>query len=306
MNAEAPRGPLKPQGPVGLRRDAEKIAGALPPLLAEAELLAATVSMGVHGRRRAGHGENFWQYRQAMPGDARGAVDWRRSGRSDAQFIREMEWETSQTVSLWVDDARSMDYRGREAPRTKRERAGLVALALSVLLVKAGERVALMGGPAAQPRGGRAQLNRMALALAGPQVEGRPDYGVPPADRLPRGGRAVFFSDFLGDLGPMIAALAHAADQGVRGAFVQVLDESEETFPFDGRLIFESMSGATRFETQRARALREAYQGRLAARRAELAAIAGRLGWRVLQHRTSQSPRAALLWLYMALGEGRG
>ena len=69
------RGRDKPQGPVGLRRDAEKVGGALPPLLAEAEVLAATVAMGVHGRRRAGHGENFWQYRQAVPGDARSNLE---------------------------------------------------------------------------------------------------------------------------------------------------------------------------------------------------------------------------------------
>ncbi len=306
MNAQVLRGPQKPQGPVGLRRDAEKIAGALPPLLAEAELLAATVAMGVHGRRRAGHGENFWQYRQAVPGDPRSMVDWRRSGRSDAQFIREMEWEAAQTVSIWVDDAQSMDYRGAEAERSKRERAALVALALAVLMTRGGERIALMGGPAAQPRGGQAQLSRMAMALAGAPREDRSDYGAPPNDRLARGGRAVFFSDFLGDLDRMAPALAHAGDQGVRGVFVQVLDESEETFPFDGRLIFESMGGGTRFETQRARALRDAYRERLAERRAELSALAAGLGWRVLFHRTSQSPRAALLWLYMAIGDGRG
>ena len=300
------RGPAKPQGPVGLRRDAEKIAGALPPLLAEAELLAATVAMGVHGRRRAGHGENFWQYRQAVPGDPRSMVDWRRSGRSDAQFIREMEWEAAQTVSVWVDEALSMDYRGPDSPRTKRERAALIALALAVLMTRAGERIALMGGAAAQARGGRAQLGRMALELAGPRREGRPDYGAPPSDRMARGGRAVFLSDFLGDTGGLMPALGHAGDQGVRGVFVQVLDASEEAFPFDGRLIFESMGGGTRFETQRARALGEAYRGRLAARREELSALAARLGWRVLFHRTSQSPRSALLWLYMALGDGRG
>jgi uncharacterized protein (DUF58 family) len=306
VNAQVLRGPQKPQGPVGLRRDAEKIAGALPPLLAEAELLAATVAMGVHGRRRAGHGENFWQYRQAVPGDPRSMVDWRRSGRSDAQFIREMEWEAAQTVSIWVDDALSMDYRGRDSERSKRERAALIALALAVLMTPGGERVALMGGPAAQPRGGRAQLSRMAMALAGAPAEGRPDYGAPPNDRLVRGGRAVFFSDFLGDLDAMAPALAHAGDQGVRGVLVQVLDESEETFPFDGRLIFESMGGGTRFETQRARALQEAYAARLAERRAALSALAAGLGWRVLFHRTSQSPRSALLWLYMAIGDGRG
>ena len=40
-----------------LRRDAERISGALPPLLAEAERLAASVAPGVHGRRQAGSGE---------------------------------------------------------------------------------------------------------------------------------------------------------------------------------------------------------------------------------------------------------
>jgi uncharacterized protein (DUF58 family) len=301
--APRPRGRDKPQGPVGLRRDAEKIAGALPPLTAEAEMLAASVAMGVHGRRRAGHGENFWQYRQAVPGDPRSAVDWRRSGKSDLQFIREMEWEAAQTVSLWVDDAQSMDYRAEGSPRSKGERAALLALALSVLLVKAGERVALMGTPAAQPRGGRAQLNRMALELGSDARDGRPDYGAPPHDHFTRGGRAVFFSDFLGDLEALKPALAEAADQGVRGCFVQVLDEAEEAFPFDGRVIFESMAGSTEFETQRARALREAYAARLAAQRARLTDLARHLGWRCLFHRTSQSPRSALLWLYVAVGD---
>jgi len=300
-----PRGRDKPQGPVGLRRDAEKIAGALPPLLAQAEHLAATVAMGFHGRRRAGQGENFWQYRQAVPGDPRSAVDWRRSGKSDQQFIRELEWEAAQTVSMWVDDAQSMDYRDAEhfKARSKGERASLLALSLSVLLIKAGERVALMGTDAAQPRSGRAQLNRMAIALGTESRDVRPDYGVPPADRMVQGGRAVFFSDFLGDMEAMTPALSHAADRGVRGCFVQVLDESEEVFPFDGRMILESMGRSTEFETQRARALREAYVERLAERRAKIADYARHLGWRWLFHNTSQPPRSALLWLYMAVGE---
>ena len=302
-----PRGRDKPQGPVGLRRDAEKVAGALPPLLAEAEQLAASVAMGFHGRRRAGHGENFWQYRQALPGDPRSAVDWRRSGKSDQQFIREMEWEAAQSVYFWVDDALSMDYRDAEhfRARSKNERASLLALALSVLLIKAGERVALMGTDAAQPRVGRAQLNRMALAL-GTEREGaaaRPDYGVPPSDRMARGSRAVFFSDFLGDLDGFEPAFAHAAERGVRGCLVQVLDETEEAFPFDGRMIFQSMGRSTEFETQRARALREAYVARLAERRAKLVDYARHLGWRTYFHDTTAPPRRALLWLYMAVGE---
>ncbi len=297
------RGRNKPQGPVGLRRDAEKIGGALPPLLAEAEILAATVAQGAHGRRRAGHGESFWQYRQAVPGDARSMVDWRRSGRSDLQFIREMEWESAQTVSIWVDDALSMEYRAEGSERSKLERAALLALAVSVLLMKGGERVSLMGTDAAQPRSGRAQLNRMAMDLGGPAREDRPDYGEPPHDTMPRGGRAILLSDFLGDLEALAPLLSHAADQGVKGCFVQVLDESEEAFPFDGRVIFESMGGGTEFEAQRARALRDAYRDRLRRHRARLDDLARHLGWHVLHHRTSESPRKALLWLYMAIGD---
>jgi len=302
------KGGTKSQGSVGLRRDAEAIASALPPLLTEAEMLAATVSMGVHGRRRAGAGEDFWQYRQAMPGDTMSQIDWRRSARSDAFYIRQMEWESAQSVSIWVDDARAMDYRGAETPQTKRERASLLALALAVLLVKGGERVSLMGTGAAAPRNDRAQLGRMAIELAdaghGP-IAGRPDHGTPPSEGFTRGGRAVFFSDFLGDLEAVRPAMERAADHGVQGCLVQVLDETEEVFPFEGRMIFESMSGSVRFESHRARALRDAYLARLAEHRALLGEMARRLGWQILHHHSSESPRAALLWLYMALGPQR-
>lgn len=284
-----------------LRRDAEKIAGSLPPLLAEAEQLAATVAMGVHGRRRAGMGESFWQYRRAMPGDVLTAVDWRRSGRSDTYYIREKEWEAAQTVAIWADDAQAMDYKGRDAPRSKRDRAALLALSMAALLVKAGERVSLLGTSAAEPRTGETQLRRMAMALA-ENREGRPDYGAPPPDRMVRGARAVFLSDFMGAREDVFPALIRAADQNVTGCFVQIVDDTEEVFPFDGRTIFRSMGGGVEFETQRARALRDAYRERLAERRAALQDMARRTGWHCLIHRTSESPRKALLWLYMGIG----
>ena len=284
-----------------LRRDSEKIAGSLPPLLASAERLAATVAMGVHGRRRAGSGETFWQYRQAVPGDVQTAVDWRRSGRSDHLYIREMEWEAAQTVSIWADDAAAMDYKGPKAQRTKRDRAILLSLALSVLLVKAGERVSLLGTDAAQPRTGENQLRRMAMAMAEPR-EGRPDFGAPPKAKFQASGRAVFLSDFMGARDEVFPALIHAADRNVAGCFVQIVDETEEVFPFDGRTIFRSIGGSVEFETQRARGLRDAYRDRLAERREARETMARRTGWQCLIHRTSESPRTALLWLYMAIG----
>lgn len=286
---------------VWLRRDAERIAGSLPPLLAEAERLAHSVATGAHGRRRSGPGETFWQYRHAMPGDNAASIDWRRSARSDTLFIREMEWEAAQTVSIWVDPSSAMNYRSESAPRTKADRAKLLALSLAVLLVRAGERVGLMGTQLQRPRSGETQLGRMALELARAPEEVT-DYGAPPRTPMTRGGRAVFISDFMGPRDEVFPALVEAAEAGISGSYVQILDPVEEAFPFDGRLIFESMGGTVDFETQRARALREAYLERLAERRNALDEMARATGWRCLHHTTDRSPREALLWLYMAIG----
>ena len=97
------------------------------------------------------------------------------------------------------------------------------------------------------PRGGTAQLMRLAQAL----MDGHEasDYGTPRPQMMPMGSRAVFFSDFLGDPAAIESVLGRAADREVRGALVQVLDPDEEAFPYDGRTVFESMTGAIRFET---------------------------------------------------------
>lgn len=289
-----------PAASVHLRGRAETLGGALPPLLAEAEHLAASVQLGEHGRRRSGMGDEFWQYRAAHAGDEARSIDWRRSARSDAHFVREKEWQAAQSVIFWVDAARSMSFTGDKARAPKSDRARLLALATAVLLVRGGERVGLSGADL-PPRGGTLQLNRIALALG---AEGEADYGVPNAQGLPSHGRAVFLSDFLGDPAPVEEALGRAADRGVQGALVQVLDPVEEAFPFDGRTIFESMSGAIRHETLRAGDLRARYLERLAERKDRLASAARATGWQYLCHHSGEAPLGALLWLYQAL-EGK-
>ena len=74
---------------------AEAAGALLPPLLVAADRVAATVAQGVHGRRRVGVGDTFWQYRPFVEGDAASRIDWRRSGRSDRVFVRDMEWEAA-------------------------------------------------------------------------------------------------------------------------------------------------------------------------------------------------------------------
>nr|WP_242070095.1 DUF58 domain-containing protein [Tabrizicola soli] len=273
----------------------------LPPLLAEAEMLAATVMLGEHGRRRAGLGDEFWQYRPAHQGDSARMIDWRRSARSDAHFVREREWQAAQSVTIWVDPSRSMAFTGDRSRPAKADRARLLGLALAVLLLRGGERVGLAG--LAAPRAGRTQLLRLAGRLAG--EEGTQDYGAPETEGMVSHGRAVFLSDFLGDLSGIEAGLARAADRGVKGVLLQILDPAEEEFPFDGRTIFESMGGSLRHETRQAGELRSRYLSRLAERKDRLATLGRAVGWHFSTHHTGQPAQSALLWAYAALQGGR-
>ena len=285
-----------------LRQRAEDLAAPLPHLLADAEHLAQVVLLGAHGRRRSGMGDEFWQYRPARAGDEARLVDWRRSARSDAHFVREKEWQAAQSVLLWVDESKSMDFSSDRNRVTKADRAGLLALAISVLLMRGGERVALaaLGTP---PRSSQLQLLRIAQALS--ETKNTEDYGAPVARIMPPHSRALFVSDFLGDISQLEAQLTRAADRGVRGVLYQILDPQEEAFPFDGRTIFESMGKTLTHETLKAGDLRTRYLDRLADRKARLADLARATNWQYSCHRTGDSAQSALLWLFGALGRKR-
>ena len=111
--------------------------------------VAATLAHGLHGRRRAGPGESFWQFRPFVAGEAASRIDWRRSARDDRLYVREREWEAAHTVWLWIDRSASMGFGSTLAQAPKVERALVLALALGDTFVEAGERVGLedLGSP---------------------------------------------------------------------------------------------------------------------------------------------------------------
>lgn len=286
--------------PLILRERAETEAARLPALLARAEHLAGTVLLGEHGRRRAGLGDDFWQYRPAQAGDSRRLIDHRRSAMGDVQFVREREWQIAQSVMLWVDQGASMRFSSDANIAQKIERARLLALAIAILLIRGGERVGLTG-TTLPPRRGNNQIYRLAEAFT---VDTDEDYAAPEHRAMIPHARAVFISDFLGDLSDVTLALTKAADRGVRGVLLQVLDPSEEAFPFQGRTIFESVGGTMSHETLKANDLRDRYLDRLANRKAELAQLTQATGWQLGLHHTGDSAQSALLWLYRALDGG--
>ena len=267
---------------------AEALGATLPPLLVAAERVAATVAQGVHGRRRVGQGDSFWQFRPYQTGDAPGRIDWRQSAKSARTYVRETEWEAAQSVYLWRDGSASMRWRSGAAVPEKLERAELLLLATASLLHRGGERVRLLG----QPTGG--SLQAMAAALGGTD-------GAPPAAQLPRHARIVLFGDFLHPLEDTSATIARFAAIPVRGHLLQVLDPAEALLPYSGRVRFRGVEADGEMLVPHVEGIRAAYAEALAAQQAGLAALCRAAGWGFATHRTDSAPGSALLALYVAL-----
>ena len=123
-----------------LRAEAEALARQLPGLNFKAEASEAA-HIGSAGRRRAGTGEHFWQYRRYAQEDAADRVDWRRSAKGHDLFVRETELETARTVLFWCDDDPGFRWKAAGDLRTKADEATLLMLALAILLSKDGERI---------------------------------------------------------------------------------------------------------------------------------------------------------------------
>lgn len=278
----------------GEEAEAHGLAARMPVLLIESQRVAHTVAHGTHGRRRAGPGETFWQFRHYDQNDSVSGIDWRRSASSDNLFVREREWEAAHTVWLWVDLSPSMRFRSSLAKLSKESRAVVLALALAELLARGGERVGVLGGI---PFTGRAAARRVAEVLLGDTAED----SLPPNAKLSRFSECLLFSDFLEPVAATTERMETIAAQGVRGHLIQVLDPAEETLPYSGRTEFAASEGRDRVIAGRAETLREQYQERLKRHRTDLVEMTRRLGWSFLVHHTDRPPEEALLAVHNRL-----
>ncbi|MEM7619635.1 MAG: DUF58 domain-containing protein [Pseudomonadota bacterium] len=276
---------------------ASALARTMPELFIEAQKVAHTVAYGVHGRRRAGPGETFWQFRHYQHGDALNQVDWRRSAGSDILYVRQREWEAAHTMWIWPDMSTGMQFQSHLAPMSKEERGLIITFALSELLIKAGERVGLLG--LSTPMIAQNAPQRMAEILINACQQNRMPANLPPENvNISASSECILLSDCLEPVDTFIDRCTRIAALGVRGHIVQILDPVEETFPYEGRIEFHSTGGAERVLFHKAQNVKQAYQKSLADHKAELQMSLKALGWTYCIHHTDRPAGELLLNLY--------
>lgn len=277
------------------------LAASMPRLIMEARRIAATVVHGLHGRRRAGSGENFWQYRRFVSGEASRRVDWRRSARDDHLYVREQEWEAAHTVWIWPDRSPSMVFASPLVWETKLDRALILAFALAEILVEGGERIGIPG--LMRPTASRNVIEKMAQALihdAGERESLPPSFSPSPLSEV------VMLSDFWSPMQEVRARIAQLSGTRAHGHVVQIVDPAEESFPYHGRIEFLDPEGAGAVTAGRAETWRDDYLVRLERHRAEIREETDRRGWSFIIHRTDCPASELILALHARMGEGHG
>jgi uncharacterized protein (DUF58 family) len=293
---EALGGRLKP----ALKGEAQELARIVPRLALEARQVSAQVALGIHGRRRAGPGETFWQFRPFTSGEPADRIDWRRSARDDRLYVREREWETASTYWIWIDCSPSMGFVSSLSNAAKRDRAIVLGLAMADLLVRGGERVGLLG--LTPPIVSRTIIQRLSetLVLSGEALNAEMPSGAIPGPR----DRVLLFGDFIVDAEDFARNLQVLTSRGAAGACIEVRDPVETLFPFSGETEFIGPEDGGRWTVGDANTVAAGYKQRIAAHGDQLRASCTNRGWTYLSHRTDNSAAEGLLAVAMLLQHG--
>jgi uncharacterized protein (DUF58 family) len=275
-----------------LSQRGEALSQVLPPLLVRAEKVAASIILGVHGRKAAGPGESFWQYRAYGFGDSTQRVDWHRSARSDKVYIRENEWESANTLWVWANTGPRMDYKSHLSTSSKLDRAQIIALAMASLAMRGHERVGALGSPRSAAHG------RMALMRVAEWVAEKRDAATPAIAARQRRAAVLLVSDCLQSIADIRRSWTTLAEAGLKGHIVQIADPAEETLPFDGRNEFLGLDTSATYLARKTESLRAAYVKAYGDHRQQLRDLARSLGWTFTVHRTDEAPSRCLLPLY--------
>jgi len=275
---------------------ADKEAARLPELLLTAKRVSASFATGWHGRQKRGAGENFWQFRPYVEGEAVSNVDWRRSARDDHLFIRDREWEAAQTLWIWPDQSNSMFYQSKYALQSKIDRALTLAFVIGELATRAGEKIAIPGimPPSSRRNGGE----QMALALHNQKKE---QAVTPQFSQIPHQSHLVIISDFLDDIKVLLHHFESISKRGVTAHLIEVADPAEELFPFQGRIEFNDPETGLNLDIGRAETLKTKYQTLYHARRREISAYCALHGWNFTTDFTDRPMTKTLLHLHQLL-----
>ena len=274
-----------------MRIKAEKLTLQTPSLLIKANNIANTVWEGAHNRNKAGVGENFWQFRKYEYGDPAHLIDWKKSAKSYDTFVQEKELATLQNIVLWRDTSESMSFRSDKNIDTKIYRANLLIIALTILFSKSGENTVLNGFNSKLLNG------KEAINFVSSQITEKVKdtfLSEPNINEIKNNSEVILISDFLNDSKHTEDIIKKLSSRGIKGSIIQILDPTEKTFPFKGRINVTGIKDES-IHIGKAESVRNSYKRAINSHCDKIKKTALSYSWKYYTDTTDSTPELSLL-----------
>lgn len=264
----------------------ESIRRRLEPLALVAKKVRVGAMKGDRRSIKRGSSIEFADYRNYVPGDDLRQMDWNIYARLERPYIKLLEDEEDLSVHLLLDASASMDFPpDGEIDRQKLFYAKRILAGLAYVSLSSNDRLILTaindeGSSTFGPVRGRARGMAMLRFIEEVDADGITDLNIMLEDyarRARRPGWALIISDMFSPTG-YIDGLNALLSRGHEVVILHVLAPEELTPSLAGDLrLIDVETGAAQEVTVDA-SMRDIYQGRLAAWRAEIRAECQRRG----------------------------
>jgi uncharacterized protein (DUF58 family) len=249
----------------------------------QARLVVEGYLSGMHKSPYHGFSVEFAEHREYVPGDDLKHLDWKVYGRTGRFYLKQYEEETNLACWLLVDASESMRYGSRPAGDdgrpllSKYDYAAMSAAALTYLVLHQQDSVALatfddqvrqLLRPSSQPSHLKQVVNVLNRG-PGPERTRLAPIFHDLAERIPRRGIVMVFSDLFDEPADVLRGLMHLRHKRHEVVVFHVLDRAELEFPFREATLFRGLEQYPELLTD-PRSLRDGYLEQVEAFLAEL------------------------------------
>ena len=205
-----------------------------------ARLVVEGFLVGLHRSPYHGFSVEFAEYRQYIPGEPVTNMDWRVYAKTDRHYLKVFAEETNLRATLLVDGSASMGFSADKTRPSKLAYARLLAASFAHLLLRQNDAVGLEVFDEAPRASVPARAVKRQLFQVLKHLDTlEPGHGTAlgemlhrSAERLPRRGLMLLFSDLMDEPEDVLSGLKHLRHRGHEVIVFHILDPRELDLDF--------------------------------------------------------------------------
>ena len=128
---------------------------------------------------------------------------------------------------------------------------------------------------------------------------------IPDISEIKNNSHAVFIGDFLLPISKLEESFKMLSNKNIHANFVHILDPSEHTLPYKGRVNFNSLEDDTSILIGNVESVKKDFISNIESHYKKLKDLVLSYSWQYLSHTTSNLPEEAIRSIYFSLSSYR-